>query len=171
MRSAFLALAATLVVGGCATSTIPEVNRLTERTGVITLPDPETGACRANDVTPAVIDTVTEQVLIAPAEYGTDGSVQRPALYETRTRQVIVEDRKEQQFDALCEAELTPAFITDLQRALGARGFYNGPVSGDMNWRTRRAIRLYQLDQGIDSAILSRRTAEALGLSAYNFEG
>ena len=70
----------------------------------------------------------------------------------------------------MCEAALTPNFVSSLQRALAVRGFYQGPESGELNWRTRRAVRLYQMDQGINSAILSLESARQLGLSAYNFE-
>ncbi|MEL7114423.1 MAG: peptidoglycan-binding domain-containing protein [Pseudomonadota bacterium] len=156
-----------LAVAGCSTAPLPEVNRLTETAGVITLPDPDTGVCWANDVTPAVIDTVTEQKILEPSQLDADGTVLVPARYVTETRQVIIRDRREQRFEALCETELTPLFVTNLQRALSVRGFYNGPESGELNWRTRRAIRLYQQDQGIDSAILSLETARILGLKAY----
>ena len=170
MTPKMLALACGVCLAACAKAPLPEVNRLTERTGVITLPDPATGTCFADDVTPAVIDTETEQVLLQAEEIGPNGELLTPALYETQTRQVIVQERKEQRFEALCEAQLTPSFVSDLQRALGARAFYNGPVSGELNWRTRRAVRLFQQDQGIDSAIISLRTAQELGLTAFAFD-
>ena len=70
------------------------------------------------------------------AELSTEGRVILPAQYRTETRQVIIQERREQQFDALCEADLTPDFVMNLQRALSARGFYKGPASGELNWRT-----------------------------------
>jgi hypothetical protein len=174
MTRLVLGIALASALAGCAPSTLPDVNRLAEdngivNTGTITLPDPDTGQCRANDVTPAVVETVTEQVILEPAELGPGGTVLRPAIYETKTRQEIVRDRREQEFQALCEARLTPELITNLQRALGVRGFYKGQPTGELNWRTRRGIRLYQLDQRIDSAILSYATAQQLGLIAYEF--
>lgn len=167
MKPYLAAFACGALLFGCAKAPLPEVNRLAERSGTITLPDPGTGTCYANDVTPAVIDTVTEQVMLKPAERAQDGTVLTPALFETQTRQVIVKERREQRFAALCESELTADFIGNLQRALSARGFYRGQATGQLNWRTRRGIRLYQMDQGIDSAILSLETARVLGLTSY----
>ena len=166
-RPIIVAICGAVLLSACGGKPLPDVARLSENSGNITLPDPDTGTCQANDVTPAVIETVTEQVMLHPASLSADGSIYSPAIYKTETRQVIVKERRELSFEALCESELTPDFIANLQRALAARGFYNGPDSGEMNWRTRRGIRLYQLDQDIDSAILSKETARRLGLVAY----
>lgn len=163
-------LCSVLLVACIETQLPPEVARFAETSGSISLPDPASGVCRADDATPAVIETETEKVLIAPAVLRDDGSVRAPAEYRTETRQVIVEPRREQSFDALCESEITPQLVANLQRALAVRGFYSGPISGEMNWRTRRAVRLFQQDQNLDSAILSLETARFLGLVSYGFD-
>jgi hypothetical protein len=111
-----------------------------------------------------VVETQTEQVRLEDAEYAPDGSVVRPALFETRTRNVVLEDKVEREFDVICAADMTPEFIYDLQSALAERGFYKGRVTGRMNLPTRRAIRLYQIDQGLNSTVLSRQSAERLRL-------
>lgn len=170
MNKPLIALCCGALLSACAGAPAPEVARFAENSGTISLPDPESGICLAEDVTPAVIETKTEQVLVRQAVLNPDGSVMMPASYVTETHQVIVEERKEQRFDALCARELTPDLVANLQRALGARGFYRGPVSGELNWRTRRAVRLFQQDQGIDSAILSLQTAKYLGLVSYGFD-
>lgn len=170
-RSAPAALLCSVLLVACAETQLPpEVARFAETSGSVSLPDPGSGLCRADDATPAVIETETEKVLISPAVLRDDGSVRAPAEYQTETRQVIVEPRREQSFDALCESEITPQLVANLQRALAVRGFYSGPISGELNWRTRRAVRLFQQDQGIDSAILSLETARFLGLVSYGFE-
>jgi peptidoglycan hydrolase-like protein with peptidoglycan-binding domain len=62
---------------------------------------------------------------------------------------------------------MTPAFIASVQRALKARGYYRGPVTGALDTRTGRAIQRYQRDRGdVDSATLSLRSARDLGLVA-----
>lgn len=171
MKPASAALLSCALLVACAPPQMPpQVARFVETSGTVTLPDPESGLCQAEDATPAVIETQTEQVLITPADLRDDGSVRRPAEYQTLTRQVIVEPRTEQRFAALCEREITPQLVMNLQRALAVRGFYTGPISGELNWRTRRAVRLFQQDQGIDSAILSLETARYLGLVSYGFE-
>jgi len=170
MKPTLTALSCSVLLVACGTPDAPDVSRLAERSGVITLPDPDTGMCRANDVTPAVIETITERYVVQPAIYTADGRVSAPAKYRTESRPVIIQERTEQQFDALCEADLTPDYVSNLQRALTVRGFYNGPINGALNWRTRRAVRLYQQDQGIDSAILSLKTARQLGLTAIELD-
>ncbi|KMW57135.1 hypothetical protein AIOL_002095 [Candidatus Rhodobacter oscarellae] len=145
----------------------PQVGRANDPSGQISLPDRETGACFAQDFTPAVIQTVTEHNLVQPAQIAADGSVIYPATYRTVTRQVIVQDRQEQVFEALCEADLTGPFVASLQRALEARGHYSGPINGELTPRTRRAVRAFQQHQGLDSALLSAASARQLGLISY----
>ncbi|AJE48215.1 peptidoglycan-binding domain-containing protein [Celeribacter indicus] len=127
--------------------------------------------CHARHVTPAVIETVTEQVLAQPPRLAGDGSVVRPAVYRTETRQEIVRERQELRFEALCAEELTPEFVASLQRALAVRGHFTGPVTGRLDRATRRALRAYQKEQGLDSEILSLAAARRLGLKEVPREG
>lgn len=46
-------------------------------------------------------------------------------------------------------AALAPAYITDLQQQLVARGYYAGPVDGRMNGALRAAVSVYQSDVGL----------------------
>jgi len=121
-------------------------------------PDADPNACYGRHTTPAVIETITEQV----AEPG--------GTFVTETRARIVEERRELWFETPCQAETDPDFITALQRALEARGLYRGPINGDMTRRTRRAIRDFQAPQGLDSPILSLAAARQLGLSLWDPE-
>jgi len=124
------------------------------------------GTCWGKVVSPAVIETVTEQIVLQPAEVLEDGSVVAPAVYKTETRQAIVEERKVTWFETLCAADLTPEFVESLQRALKARDHYRGPVDGEMNARTRAGVRQYQQPLGLDSGILTLAAARKLGLVA-----
>ncbi|MCU9839994.1 peptidoglycan-binding protein [Ruegeria sp. WL0004] len=129
------------------------------------------GTCWGKHVTPAIIETVTHQVLMQPAEVQTDGTVLRPAIYKTETRQQIVRERKETWFETPCQQDMTPEFVASVQRALAARGMYRGAVTGEMDNRTRAAIRRFQKPQGLDSGILSLAAARNLGLVAVQVEG
>jgi peptidoglycan hydrolase-like protein with peptidoglycan-binding domain len=120
------------------------------------------GTCWATDETPAVIETVTEQVA-RPRDAGGDGG---GVVYETKTRQKIVEPRRDTWFETPCEAQLTEHFTASLQRALKARGHYRGPVTGRLDRRTRAAIRAYQKPQGLDSGMISLAAARQMGLVA-----
>lgn len=128
-------------------------------------PGSPSDACWGQDVQPAVIETVTEQIILQPAQVRGDGTVQAPAVYKTETRQAIVKERRELWFRTPCPPEMTPDFIASLQRALTVRGDYGGPITGRMDRVTRRAVRRYQAPLGLDSGILSLAAARKLGLS------
>ncbi|MFV0513410.1 MAG: peptidoglycan-binding domain-containing protein [Jhaorihella sp.] len=129
-------------------------------------PGAEPGTCWGKHATPAIIETVTNQVMIQPAEVLSDGTVTRPAIYKTETVQQIVRERRETWFQTPCEQVVTPEFVASLQRALAARQLYRGPVTGVSDARTRAAVRRYQQPMGLDSGILSLAAARELGLVA-----
>lgn len=122
--------------------------------------------CWETHVIPAVIETVTEQVMVEPAGKGMDGTVKHPTTYRTETRQAIVRQRKTTWFEIPCRDTLAPDFTASLQRALRARDIYRGRITGEMDAPTRTAIRAYQAPQGLDSGILSLKSARKLGLVA-----
>ncbi len=126
--------------------------------------DPDT--CWGKQVTPAVIETVTRHVIVQPAEIRADGSVGNPAVYKTERVQQIVKTRQENWFETPCQEAITEDFIASLQRALSVRGYYIWPVNGEMDSRTRAAIRRYQKSQGLDSSVLSLAAAQKLGLAS-----
>lgn len=128
------------------------------------------GTCWGKHVSPAVIETVTEHVVLKPAEVQPDGTVLRPATYKTETVQKIVQERKETWFETPCAQDLTPEFLSSLQRALAVRGHYKGQVTGEMDARTRAAVRRYQKPQGLDSGILSLAAARRLGLAVVDLK-
>ena len=122
--------------------------------------------CWGRNVAPAVVETVTEQTELKPNETHGDGAAPQPTVYKTETRQVIVQERVETRFEIPCAGTMTPEFVASFQRALTARGYYRGPITGQMNARTRAALRSYQSRQGLNSDILSMETARLLGLVA-----
>lgn len=129
------------------------------------------GTCWGKDESPAIIETVTEQVLVQPPEILVDGTVVNPGVYRTETRQAIVREREETWFETPCPATMTPEFVASLQRALAARGYYRGPVTGKVDRRTRAAIRRYQKPQGLDSGELTLAAARQMGLIAVQNPG
>lgn len=131
-----------------------------------TPPEVPPGACWSESVLPAVIETVTEQVQASPERRGPDGRVIAPATFRTETRQRIVTDRREVWFQTLCPQDLTLDTLSTLQRALKARGLYDRPLTGALDSPTRAAIRAWQRPRGLDSDVLSRAAAQALGVVA-----
>jgi hypothetical protein len=124
------------------------------------------GQCWAKDTTPAVIETVTEQVVVTDEVRDAAGNVTTPAAYQTKTHQRLVQDHQEVWFRAPCPEDMTVNFIATLQRALKARGLYLAPVTGVMDATTSEAVRRFQADRGLDSPALSLSAAEELGITA-----
>lgn len=132
-------------------------------------PEGEAGECYDADVTPAVIETVTEQVELAPATTAADGSPV-PATYRTETHTRVVSERQEVWFRAPCPDVYTADFIASLQRALKARGYYLLPLTGQWDRGTADAIRRFQDDRGFDSPKLTLAAAREMGLIATELE-
>ena len=68
-------------------------------------PDADPLACYGRKSTPAVIETVTEQVMLQPPQIDTDGSLREPAIFVTETHQRIVTERRELWFEVPCALE------------------------------------------------------------------
>ncbi len=174
-----------LVLAGCQAATeagrsLPDLNELSVIAG-LTPPAPvilrggtpqapagsQPGSCFVRDISPAVVESITEQVQIKPELLDrTTGEVIQQAGYRTDTRQSIVSERAEIMVQTPCPEVQGFAFIATLQRALKARGFYVANVTGIMDARTRRAIRSYQVARGVNSDVLSVQSAVAMGLIA-----
>lgn len=167
------ALLALIGVAGCNVSLPmpdlspePQVTRAYEEAP----PGAKPGTCWGKHTTPALIETVTEQIMLQPAEIRTDGTVEQPAIYKTETQQRIIRERRDTWFETPCPETQPPDFTASVQRALAARGLYHGRITGEMDSHTRAAIRKYQKPQGLDSGILSTAAARKLGLIAVERE-
>ena len=132
-------------------------------------PGPE-GTCWANDLIPAAFETVTEQTLVTPEQRDDTGIVISPASYTSVSRVRVLNERRDIWFTAPCPADVTVAFVATLQRALKARGYYNLPVTGEMDAATNEAVRRYQADHGLDSPVLSLAATRQLGLATTALE-
>ncbi|MDX1821725.1 MAG: peptidoglycan-binding domain-containing protein [Paracoccaceae bacterium] len=128
--------------------------------------DAPPGTCWGKIVSPALIETVTEQVQVAPEVLAADGTVTRPASFRTETRQRIVTERAVRWFETPCPDAVTPELVATLQRALAARALYDGPINGRLGPATSAAVQRYQAETGLDSPVLSLSAARSLGLIA-----
>ena len=90
------------------------------------------------------------------ARYSTSGAQPRNGMIE------------ETAFRVPCPEVMTTDFIATLQRALAARGQYDGPITGRADPATRRAVQGFQKSHGFDSPILTLDTAQKLGLVPVN---
>lgn len=124
------------------------------------------GTCCGKIPTPAVVETVTEQILVTPAKINTDGTIATLPVYRQESRQQIVTPRTDRWFEIPCPPAFTVEFVSTLQRALQARGQYSGAVTGNMDEATRRAVFAVQSAAGLPSDVLSIETARDLGIVA-----
>lgn len=157
-----LLLAACAPLSGGGGLDAPGMIRLTDTRPEGAAPD----TCWGKKTSPAIIETVEREVVLQPAQISADGVIQQPAVYKRESVQEIVQERVDTWFEVPCADALTPEFISSLQRALAARSFYHGPVTGEMSMRTRAAVRRFQAPDGFDSDILTIATARKLGLVA-----
>lgn len=128
------------------------------------------GACWGVSTTPAIIETVTEQVVLQQEMLDEAGKVISPASYRTETHQRMVRDREEVWFRAPCPVDMTGDFVATLQRALKARGFYLQPLTGVLDAHTSEAVRRFQADRGLDSSRLSLAAARELGIVSTDLD-
>lgn len=124
------------------------------------------GTCWGKIPTPAVIETVTEQILVTPAKVNADGSIASLPIYREESRQQIVTPRTDRWFEIPCPPDFTVEFVSTLQRALQVRGLYSGAINGNMDAATRRAVLSVQTAAGLPSDVLSIETARELGIVA-----
>lgn len=170
LTSLVKALLPVLLLATCSRLPGPEVARPIDvervyRAGVDGAPEAGPGTCWAEDVTPAVIETVTSQVIVPPKAGAAPGA---GAVYHTETHQKIVTERETIWFRTPCPEAITSEFVASLQRALAVRGYYVGPASGAMDRPTRLAVRTFQKPLGLNSGLLSLNAAQQLGIAAYD---
>ncbi len=126
------------------------------------------GKCFAKDTSPAVIETITTQVVARPAELDADGNEITPAIFDERTVPRMISERQELRFETICPPDYTSEFVSTVQRALIVRGFYKGAVNGLLDASTSDAIKRFQSGLGLNTPFLAVETARKLGAIALD---
>jgi len=167
MAQRFIGILGVWLLTACQSATVVEAPSRAQLADEVLRTSPpvgDTNTCWAAEVSPAIIETVTDQSIVTPEIRDAAGQVVAPATFRSTTRQRIVQDRDAVWFRAPCPAQMTVDFIATLQRALKARGLYNQPLTGVMDLTTTEAIRRFQTERGLDSRQLSLAAAKELGL-------
>lgn len=139
--------------------------------------DATPGSCYAQEISPAVIETITVHTPVLPERRSInpktgESAIIREATFDTKVVQRIVTPRSELLFETLCPHLYTERFVKTLQRALRARGFYSGKLTGWIDPQTKLAVKLYQRKLSVNSDILALSTAEEFGLIQHrDFSG
>jgi hypothetical protein len=110
---------------------------------------------------PAEYKMVKVRKLVSPP---TQKKIEIPAVIETVAKQVKVADERREWRSVLCETNMTPGVLTELQKALKAAGFDPGPIDGNIGAQTMRAVDEYQRTKGMERGGLTLSTLEALGV-------
>ncbi len=160
-----LALLASGAFGACSNGQTVSDSGVIQGNGLAP-PGAPKGTCWGKIPTPAVVETVTEQILVTPAKINADGTVATLPEYRTEQRPRILTPRTDRWFETPCPPAFTVELVSSLQRALQARGLYQGAVTGNMDEATRRAVLAVQTADGLRSDVLSIKTARELGLVA-----
>ncbi len=108
---------------------------------------------------PAQYATVKVNKLVSPA---TEKKIEIPAKMQTITQRVKVEDERLEWRRVVCETNMTPAMIREVQSALKAAGIYKGPIDGVYSVTTQRAVDAFQLKHELARGGLTMDTLEAL---------
>jgi len=94
----------------------------------------------------------------------TQKRIEIPAAIETVAKKVKVAEERREWRSVLCETNMTPAILTELQKALQAAGFDPGPIDGSIGAQTMRAVDDYQRAKGLERGGLTLSTLESLGV-------
>jgi hypothetical protein len=136
-------------------------------------------------VVPAEYRTVKKQVMVKPprerkidipAEYNTvkvrktvaDAQEKRitiPAEYETVTHTKIATDGHMDWRRILCETNVNPGIIRQVQRNLDSKGFNPGNIDGVYGWQTESAVKSYQRSNNLGVGGLTHETLKHMGIS------
>lgn len=108
---------------------------------------------------PAKYRTVARRIVDTPAMVRT---VPVPAVYRDEVTQDIIEPARTERVEVVCEARTIPDFVRSMQRALRARGLYDGEIDGKVGPATRAAVKEFQNGT---SEVLTIESARRLGLS------
>ncbi len=154
--------------------------------GVIEKMDNTTGDIMCLVEIPARYETVKRQVVTKPAsvrvieipaEYDTikmtkmvsppmETRTPIPEEYGTVTKRVKMSDGCWEWRPVLCETNMTPDLVKEIQEALVKAGFNPGPIDGNYGAQTRGAIVAYQKAKGLGEGECSYETLESLGVKA-----
>lgn len=135
-------------------------------------------------VIPAVYKTVkrrvqatppTTRTIEIPAEYGTvkvtklveparTDTIEIPAEYQTVSQRKLVREGSLEWRSILCETNMSPGVVAELQRALSSAGFEAGSADGNYGRQTANAVEAYQRSKGLATGQLTIETLRALGI-------
>lgn len=111
---------------------------------------------------PAKTQTVRFQQLVTPPQ---ERKIPVPAVTDRVTFQKKVSEERIQWAEILCETNVTPGVVRNLQTELRDKGFYEGPIDGKLGTGTMTAVDAYQRRNNLSTGSLTLETMRKLGVS------
>ncbi len=112
---------------------------------------------------PAKYKTIKVRTLVSAAS---ERRTTVPAVYKTVTSQELVKEGQMEWRSILCETNMTRSRVTDIQRALKAKGFNPGPIDGVIGKQTIKAMNKFQKANKLPvDRYLNVQSIRALGVS------
>ncbi|MEM9014248.1 MAG: peptidoglycan-binding domain-containing protein [Pseudomonadota bacterium] len=111
---------------------------------------------------PAKTQTVRYQKLVTPPQ---EKKMTVPAVTDTVSTRKLVSQSKLQWASILCETNVTPGVVRNLQQALTREGVYNGAIDGRLGPETMAAVDAYQRRKNLSTGSLTIETMKRLGVS------
>ncbi len=112
---------------------------------------------------PAQYETRKVTKLVAPAR---EVQEQVPPEYEAVPTKVLVSEGSYEWRSVLCKTNATEAKISEIQRELQSRGYYQGEIDGILGPQTIAAVNAFEEDEGLEvDKFLKIDTVTALGVS------
>jgi len=134
--------------------------------------------------TPAKFKTVERRIVKSPAKFTTqevpakftdvkveklvtdavERKVKIPAVTDTLVRRVKVSDARMEWRSVLCETNITPNIVEQIQSSLNSRGYSAGKVDGKLGRATLSAMEKFQEDKNLATGGMTYNTIKALGI-------
>lgn len=117
---------------------------------------------------PGEYNTIRVKKMVAPAYLK---RVSVPATYREVKKQIKMRNGRIEWRPVLCQTNVTPDVVRQLQEALQSASFDPGPIDGVLGRQTLAAVESYQNSKGLPVGSLTLETLEALGLSVGDLPG
>ena len=112
---------------------------------------------------PAQFSTIRVNRLVSPA---TERRIPVAEKTKVISKRIQISPERLEWRKVLCETNMNPTLITDIQRALKRAGFDPGPIDGVLGSDTNKAIEAYQIQKNLDRGGLTYETLKSLNVDA-----
>jgi len=134
---------------------IPAVTRQVSRV-VVDVPERV-----VEDTVPPVFEKRRVKEVVTPAHTET---VEVPAVYHDQTKTRVTDAARPVWREVLCQKNASPAVITDIQKALAAKGYDPGAIDGHIGSKTVSAMQKFEADSNLPQGQISIEAVKALGV-------